>query len=400
MPKIVKPLSISQVKNAKPADKMYKLSDGGGLSLWVYPTGARSWKISFKDDQGKQQTISLGQYPDFTLAEAREWREDIRRKRAHGEQIIKPKTEESYLLKNVAGMWYERWHQDMAEKYHKQVWRLFERWILPMLGDRDIRDIKTADIVSCLRIMESRGIADTLRKTKNSLGLVFGYAVAAGTIEYNPVTQIGNKIFAKAKTSNMAALPPSELPRLIDFLEQRGEFANPTNRLKINATTRLAIYWLLLSMTRVQETCLAEWSEIDEKSGLWIVPAERKKERREHVVPLSDGLKWVLQQAREININGRYLFESYNFRSHLNKESPRMAMQRAGLDTTAHGLRSLARTYMREEMQIADDVAEKLLAHSLGNKTQTAYNRSELLAERTDALDRWSAVIMGLVCNK
>lgn len=71
MAKIITPLTANQVKNAKPKDKLYKLSDGGGLALWVYPTGGRSWKLSFVQD-GKQQTISLGRYPDFSLAEARE----------------------------------------------------------------------------------------------------------------------------------------------------------------------------------------------------------------------------------------------------------------------------------------------------------------------------------------
>ncbi|HFC7555063.1 TPA: Arm DNA-binding domain-containing protein, partial [Neisseria meningitidis] len=90
MAKIITPLSANQVKNAKPRDKLYKLSDGGGLALWVYPTGGRSWKLSFVQD-GRQQTISLGRYPDFSLADAREWREEVRRKRAHGENVVNKK---------------------------------------------------------------------------------------------------------------------------------------------------------------------------------------------------------------------------------------------------------------------------------------------------------------------
>ena len=109
---------------------------------------------------------------------------------------------------------------------------------------------------------------------------------------------------------------------------------------------------------------------------------------------------WVLEQARELNINGRYVFESVNFQSYINKESPRVAMQRAGLITTAHGLRSLARTYLREVLRVDNDVAEKLLAHSLGTKTQTAYNRSELFEERKAALERWGDDILNLIYNR
>lgn len=399
MAKIITPLTANQVKNAKPKDKLYKLSDGGGLALWVYPTGGRSWKLSFVQD-GKQQTISLGRYPDFSLAEAREWREEIRRKRAHGENVVNPKARADFAFEAVARNWFARWSKNRSDKYAEQVMRNFERWIFPKLGGMDIRQVKTADIVDCLRVMEARGIADTLRKTRNSINMVFAFAVGSGVLEINPVVQIGTGVFERAQTKNMASLQPSDLPRLIDFLEQRNEFALYSGRLKIHPVTRLCIYWLLLTMTRVQEAALMEWSELDLDAGVWNVPSERKKERRPHVVPMSSAMLWVLEQARELNINGRYVFESVNFQSHINKESPRVAMQRAGLITTAHGLRSLARTYLREVLRVDNDVAEKLLAHSLGTKTQTAYNRSELFEERKAALERWGNDILNLIYNR
>ena len=396
MAKIITPLTANQIKNAKPKDKLYKLSDGGGLALWVYPTGGRSWKLSFIQD-GKQQTIALGRYPEFSLAEAREWREEIRRKRAHGENVVNPKVRADFLFETVARSWFSRWSKGRSAKYAEQVIRNFERWVFPKLGNIDIRQIKTADVVACLRTMEAHGIADTLRKTKNSLNMAFAFAVGSGMIEVNPVAQIGTGIFERGETKNMTALPPAELPRLIDFLEQRNEFANFSGRLKLHPVTRLTIYWLLLTMTRIQETALMEWSEINLNSKVWNIPAERKKERRPHDVLLSTAMFWVLDQARELNVNGRYVFESANFQSHINKESPRVAMQRAGLATTAHGLRSLARTYLREVLKVDNDVAEKLLAHSLGTKTQIAYNRAELIAERTVALERWGNDILKLI---
>lgn len=204
MAKIITPLTANQVKNAKPKDKLYKLSDGGGLALWVYPTGGRSWKLSFVQD-GKQQTISLGRYPDFSLAEAREWREEIRRKRAHGENVITPKARADFAFEKVARDWFSRWSKARAAKYAEQVIRNFERWVFPKLGGADIRQIKTSDIVECLRLMEAHGIADTLRKTKNNLNMVFAFAVGSGMMEVNPASQIGTGIFERAQTKNMAA---------------------------------------------------------------------------------------------------------------------------------------------------------------------------------------------------
>lgn len=252
-------------------------------------------------------------------------------------------------------------------------------------------------MVGCLRVMEARGIVDTLRKTKNSLKMVFAFAVGSGMMEINPVAQIGSGVFERVKTKNMTALSPSELPRLIDFLEQRNEFAVYAGRVHIHPVTRFCIYWLLLTMTRIQEAALMEWSELD--GEVWRIPAERKKERRGHDVPLSRAMRWVLDQARGLNVNGRFVFESVNFQGHINKESPRVAMRRSGLDTTAHGLRSLARTYLREVLKVYNDVAEKLLAHSLGTRTQTAYNRSELWEERKDAPERWGNDVLRLADN-
>ncbi|CFC32060.1 putative phage integrase%2C putative phage associated protein [Neisseria gonorrhoeae] len=252
-------------------------------------------------------------------------------------------------------------------------------------------------MVGCLRVMEARGIVDTLRKTKNSLKMVFAFAVGSGMMEINPVAQIGSGVFERVKTKNMTALSPSELPRLIDFLEQRNEFAVYAGRVHIHPVTRFCIYWLLLTMTRIREAALMEWSELD--GEVWRIPAERKKERRGHDVPLSRAMRWVLDQARGLNVNGRFVFESVNFQGHINKESPRVAMRRSGLDTTAHGLRSLARTYLREVLKVYNDVAEKLLAHSLGTRTQTAYNRSELWEERKDAPERWGNDVLRLADN-
>ncbi|GFL63061.1 putative phage integrase [Neisseria gonorrhoeae] len=252
-------------------------------------------------------------------------------------------------------------------------------------------------MVGCLRVMEARGIVDTLRKTKNSLKMVFAFAVGSGMMEINPVAQIGSGVFERVKTKNMTALSPSELPRLIDFLEQRNEFAVYAGRVHIHPVTRFCIYWLLLTMTRIREAALMEWSELD--GEVWRIPAERKKERRGHDVPLSRAMRWVLDQARGLNVNGRFVFESVNFQGHINKESPHVAMRRSGLDTTAHGLRSLARTYLREVLKVYNDVAEKLLAHSLGTRTQTAYNRSELWEERKDAPERWGNDVLRLADN-
>lgn len=176
--------------------------------VWVKPNGSNKvWRFSFNGENGKPQTLTLGAYPLFSLVQAREWRDEQKRKLALGQNIKRVKVRTVYTLEKIAREWHEKWRKGMAEKYTVQVMRNFERYIFPVIGNRDIRQIKTIDVVECLRIMERRGIADSLRKTKNSLNLVFSYAVGSGLIEYNPVLQIGKQVFEKPKNQHMAALP-------------------------------------------------------------------------------------------------------------------------------------------------------------------------------------------------
>ena len=169
MPKIVRPLSVSQVKNAKPKDKLYKLSDGGGLALWVLPSGGKSWRLTYtRPDDNKQDTMTLGLYPDFSLADARDWRDQIKAKLARG---INPKAEQpveldtAYQFQHRLYDWHHRWAIEGGKdgsgknpKYAAQVMAALEANILPHFIDRDVRTITTAEVVSVLRQMEDKGV--------------------------------------------------------------------------------------------------------------------------------------------------------------------------------------------------------------------------------------------------
>lgn len=397
MPKIVRPLSVSQVKNAKPKDKLYKLSDGGGLALWVLPSGGKSWRLTYtRPDDNKQDTMTLGLYPDFSLADARDWRDQIKAKLARG---INPKAEQpveldtAYQFRNRLYDWHKRWATEGGKdgtgknpKYAAQVMAALEANILPHFIDRDVRTITTAEVVAVLRQMEDKGVLEYLRRTKSSLGLFFDYLVADGTIPINPTKVIGRQVFKRAQERHFSALPYTDLPLLIERLETSPE---------IGLRAKLLIYWQLLSMTRPSEAAGTAIAEIDLDRGLWEIPLQRMKTRA-HIVPLSSALLRIYHEARPLSVNGVYLFEGRGYLKPIGVDTARIKLHAANINSSGHGLRSLARTYLREVHHIPHDVGEMLLSHTIGDRTNRAYNRAELLEERRHYLELWGQDVMAL----
>lgn len=385
MARKIVPLTLAQVRNAKPKERLYKISDGGGLALWVYPNGRRTWRFEFrrKIDQ-KLDTLTLGSVDDFALSDARIWREENRARLARGENI---KTAKAHVVtfKSMFDLWYARWSKTVTEKYALQVSRGINANVMAYLSNMEINAIKPINIVEALTPIEARGKLEYLRRIKQSIKLVFDFAVARGIAEYNPVIMVNNTAFKAHKRGHFAALKPEQLPDLILWLEAE----------KIEVITRLCIYFQLLTMARPGEACGAKWSEVDFEQKLWVLPPERMKNRRGHIVPLSSLAIEVLRKAHKISGGREFVFLGRDFNNHINVETARQALRRSGLDTTAHGLRSLASTILNESGLFRYDVIESALAHAQENKVRAAYNRAEYIQERTEMLEWLSNLISG-----
>lgn len=385
MARIITPLTFARIKSAKPKDKLFKLSDGGGLSLWVYPSGRKRWAFKYRED-GKQKNAYLGEYPTYSLSDAREWREVLRARLERGEPVVEEKNKNAlYIFENVYSDWYARWApQKKSEKYAKQVKAAIDLNVLPLLKDRDIREIRPFDIVEALRGMEERGVLEYLRRTKSSLSLMFGYAVDSGLIDFNPVKAIGNQAFIRPKKQHFEALTPEQLPLLIERLYAE----------QVGVITRCAIYWQFLTMTRPNEAVSARWEDLDIDGKRWIIPAEVMKKSREHIIPLSSQALAILLVLKKVNRGNTYLFEGREPGNHLNRETPRVLLRRVGIPSTAHGLRSLGATIL-EEAGFPEAVIKAALSHAKGDGDQTtaAYLRSTFFNERIEAMEYLSNLI-------
>lgn len=384
MARIITPLSFARIKAAKPKEKLYKLSDGGGLSLWVYPTGRKKWAFKYRED-GKQKNAYLGEYPTYSLGDAREWRELLRSRLEKGEQVVVDENKtKQHIFDVVYANWYARWAPEKSEKYAKQVKSAIDLNVLSFFTGRDIRDIRPFDIVESLRGMEERGVLEYLRRAKSSLSLLFGYAVDSGLIDFNPVKAVGEQAFIKPKKQHFEALSPDELPSLIQGL----------NDPQVGVISRCAIYWQFLTMTRPTEAVSAKWEDLDIEGQRWIIPAEVMKKDREHIVPLSQLALEMLPVLRSISKKGIYLFEGRAPIKHLNRETPRILLRRLGIASTAHGLRSLAATTL-EEAGYPEAIIKAALSHAKGDGDQTtaAYLRSTFYNERIEVMAYLSGLI-------
>lgn len=385
-------LNYSKIKAIKPQEKLVKHSDGAGLSLWVYPTGKMRWALAYRED-GKQKTAYLGDYPAYSLADARAWRDEIKDRLARDLPAIDQSLgDKAYLFQNVYEEWFKRWSQEKkSQKYVAQVDAAVKANVMPYFENKDVRTIRPVNIVESLRGMEERGVLEYLRRVKSSLKMMFDYAAESGLVDFNPVSVVGARAFRKAEKKHFDALEPDELPLLIEKLEDGS----------IAGITRLAIYWQFLTMTRPIETVSAEWSEIDLEKKQWRIPGEKMKKSRDHIIPLCDFLISLLPEIKGMNTRDKYLFEGMEYGTHLNRETPRINLRRAGLNSTAHGLRALAATIL-EEKGYPEPVIKAALSHAKGSGdlTTAAYLRSTFYDERASMMEELGEMVEGCLAER
>lgn len=383
-------LTAKAVANAKPQDKPYRLSDGGGLYLYVRSAAAISWEFRYiRPSTSKPTYFGLGSYPDVSLAEARD-RALIARKQVadaidpqllKAESKLKAATENAQTLKHIAQMWMDTKQEHIKPKTIEGNWRKLELYAFPKLGGIAVSKLTAPMAIAALKPVEQQGRLETVKRTAQLLNEIMNYAVNAGLISSNPLSGI-REVFRKSKVEHMTALRPHELPELLQTVAT----AN------LQLTTRCLIEWQLHTMTRPNEAAGTRWDEIDLEARLWTIPASRMKMKREHVIPLTDHSVAILEAIKPISGHREFVFpSSKDPRKHTDSETINKALGRIGFKgrTTAHGLRSLASTTLNEQ-GFDGDVIEAALAHVDKNQIRSAYNRTSYLERRIKLMDWWS----------
>lgn len=390
MARTTKPLTNTEVKQAKPRDKVYSLSDGGGLQLRVKPNGSKLWLFDYFRPFTKVRTsLSFGSYPEVSIADARKKRDEARKLLA---KEIDPKdhrdeanrlneTAHTNTLRHVAAQWLEVKKSKVSDNHALDTWRSLEGHIFPNLGEVPIHKITAIKTIDVIKPIAARGALETVKRLCQRLNEIMVFAVNTGLITANPLAGI-QKAFQAPIKQHLPTLKPSELPTLMAKLSMAS----------IKLTTRCLIEWQLHTMARPSEAAGARWDEIDVENQLWNIPAERMKKKKPHSVPLSPQSLALLEIMKPISARSDFIFPSdRNFRTHTNAQTANTALKRMGFDKqlVAHGLRALASTTLNEQGFDAD-IIEAALAHVGDNEVRNAYNRAEYIRRRIPMMNWWS----------
>ncbi|MGB0567750.1 MAG: integrase arm-type DNA-binding domain-containing protein, partial [Alteromonas macleodii] len=223
MARITKPLTNTEVQQAKPTDKEYILSDGEGLRLRVKPNGSKLWIFNYiKPATKKRANISFGVYPDLSLKEARIKRKEAREMLAldidpaihRAETKNKEKEEHENTLIHVAEQWFRVKKISISADYAQDIWRSLEKHIFPEIGKAPISRLRAPMVINVIRPIEAKGSLETVKRIIQRLNEIMIFAVNSGTIDSNPLAGIG-KVFQAPQKQNMPSIPPSELPVFI-----------------------------------------------------------------------------------------------------------------------------------------------------------------------------------------
>jgi integrase len=375
-------------RNTKKNGALQKLSDGGGLQLWIQPTGSRQWRLAYRY-AGKQKLLALGPYPAITLAEAREKREEAKRHLAHGRDpsAVKKAEKLAQLESNFEAVAKEylgklRREGRAATTMSKIEWLL--GFAYPEIGTRHVAEIRPVEVLAVLRKVEKRGRYESARRLRATMGAVFRYAVATGRAEIDPTTALQGALITPKSTPRPALTDPAAVGALLRAIDSFDG----------QSTTRLALQLMALLFPRPGELRATEWSELDLENAVWSIPAQRTKMRREHRVPLAPQALAALEELRRLRVNGPFVFPSVRtWKRPMSEGTMNAALRRLGYakdEVTAHGFRATASTLLNESGLWSPDAIERQLAHVETNEIRRVYARGEHWEERVRMMAWWA----------
>ncbi len=386
--KLLKDVKLRKSK-CPTGQSILKLSDGGGLYLWVFANGKKHWRFRWWDE-GKEQSLAIGEYPHVSLTQARSRRDALQKQRAAGvnpsesrkaEQQAKA-TAAANSFEAVAKEWYGKQSHAWSASHIRDVKRRLEGNIFPILGQRPIAEIEAPELLSAVRKIESRGSYDLAHRVLQVCGQVFRYAIATGRCSRDLSKDLYGALTPHQK-QHQAAVRPEELPALMRAIAGYDRLGS--------SQVRLALQLLALTFVRTGELIGATWDEFKLDEKVWVIPAERMKMRAEHIVPLSTQTLALLSELEPLSGYSRFILPGRNAAKTLSNGAMLMALKRLGYrgKMTGHGFRAVASTVLNEQ-GFRSDVIERQLAHCERNAVRGAYNRAEYLKERKRMMQWWA----------
>ncbi|HHD2840583.1 tyrosine-type recombinase/integrase [Klebsiella quasipneumoniae] len=402
-------LTDIKAKNAKPLKKEYKLTDGFGMFLRVTPKGSKYWQMAYRFE-GKQKIFSIGVYPAVSLGDARQRRDEARRLLAQGidpnakkqaeVKELKAKRDNTRSFRTVAKAWFStktKWSDD----YGDAVWKRLETYVFPVIGDKDVAELDTGDLLVPVKKVEALGYLEVAMRIQQYITAILRHAVQQKLIRHNPAYDMEGAV-QKPQTEHRPALELEEIPQLLNKIAEY----------KGRRLTILAIQLNLMIFIRSSELRFARWSEIDFKSKLWVIPEQREaienvkhstrgaKMKRKHFVPLCKQAMKILKEIRQLTYeegqdDGLIFTGCYDSFKPMSENTINKALRNMGYNTKqdicGHGFRTLACSALIESGLWSEDAVELQMSHKESNSVRAAYtHKAKHLEQRRLMLQWWA----------
>lgn len=388
------------IRNAKPENKDYRLSDGNGLYLIVKSDGAKWWRLDYTFDE-KRKTISIGVYPRISLSDARRKTEEAHNQIDNGinpselrKQIKanKKQAKENAIL-SEKGLPLLNTFTDIAQKWlifnehrtskitnNKKHSRL-KRWIFPLLGNIAINQIKSPDIASAIKPLININKLETAKRLCSDISSIFDYAIVHNLCEYDPAKAVSKQIPPQNVTHRAAIIDPSSVGKLLRDID------NYDGTLIVKCAFKISP----LVFQRPGEIRQMLWSDIDWGNNEW--RPHITKTNFDQIVPLSTQVIAILQEIAPLTGNDKYVFPSSRRDGNpMSENTIRLALKKLGYKSdvmTAHGFRTTASTLLNEQGW-SPDAIERQLAHAPRDSIRAVYNRAQYLDERRNMMQAWA----------
>ena len=384
------PLTDKQIQALR-STKARVSSDGGGLQLWVTPSGAKLWNFAYRF-AGSQRKLAIGAYPMIPLKEARARREEAKRQLNVG---LDP-SQQKRLAKLAATAEQANTFEVLAAEFlqkkrgeGKAAATLSKlEWLIgiakPTLGAWPITEISAPEVLQVLRGVESRERRESAKRLRAVIGSVFRYAIATGRAVNDPTAALKGALMSPIVRHRAAIVEPVALGELLRAIDGHNGMPEVRGGLQL----------LALTFVRPGELRGAQWAEIDFNKAVWTIPGVRMKMRRPHRVPLAPQTINVLKNLRAITGASQLIVPGARGRGRpLSENSLNAALRRLGYtkeEMTAHGFRAAASSILNECGLWNPDAIEAQLAHVEGNAVRRAYARAEFWDERVKMMQWWA----------
>jgi len=398
-------LTDAQIRKAKAAEKPHKLTDGGGLYVYVTPAGGKLWRLRYRFN-GKERTLSIGPYPSIGLGEARGAREAAKAALREGRDPSSERKrrrldgarEAEQTFESIAREWFALQRGSWTATHAGDVIGSLERDVFPAIGAVPIKEISAPDVLSLLRSIEARPAIETARRVRQRISAVFVFAIASGRASSDPAAIVKGALAPLRKGRQPAITDLDEACKMLT--EAEAETAHPV--------TKLALRILALTAVRpgtLATTPWAEWAALDAHEPTWQIPAERLKLRlehkddnaRDHLAPLSRQAVEAIDALRTLTGGGPLAFPNTRRADRpISENAIGYLLNRAGYHArhVPHGWRATFSTVMNERFPVDRRVIDLMLAHVPKDRVEGAYNRAAHMTRRRELAQAWADLLL------